>query len=111
MTKASQRRTARRPDTVQEPIRAVVYTRLSRAKTGETRAKADRNTEASLETQRAGCERAIAALGGTIIAAEHDVSAGDRIDNRSGLFRAVERIESGEANTLMVYSLERLSRD
>jgi len=29
----------------EEPIRAVAYVRLSRAKTGDTRANAERNTE------------------------------------------------------------------
>lgn len=105
------RRTRRMPVNEHDPIRAVIYTRLSRAKAGETRDKAERNTEAGLDTQRAGCERQITAMGGIVVGTEHDVSAGDRIDNRAGLFRAIDRIRSGEANTLIVHSLERFSRD
>lgn len=93
------------------PPRAIIYTRLSRAKTGTSRIDAERNTEASLETQQASCERAIAALHGVVVGIESDVAAGDRIDNRRGLFRALDRIEAGEADTLVVHSIERLSRD
>lgn len=105
------RRTRRKPVSETDPIRAVIYTRLSKAKTGDTRDTAERNTEASLETQRAGCERQIAALGGVVVGTETDTAAGDRLDNRAGLFRAIDRIRSGDANTLIVHSLERFSRD
>ena len=111
MTRKTQQRRAARERPADVPIRAVAYLRLSKAKTGDTRATAERSTEVGLETQRVGCERHVAALGGTIVATEHDVAAGDRLDNRTGLFRAIEAIESGVANTLIVYSLERLSRD
>ena len=68
-----------------EPIRAVVYTRLSRAK------KKPADTEVTLETQLAGCERAIAAMGGAVVAVEQDIRSGDRLD-RPGLWRAIERV-------------------
>jgi site-specific DNA recombinase len=91
------------------PLRAVAYVRLSRHKAGES--KTDRrNSEVGLDTQRAGCERAIAALGGTVVAVEEDVISGDRLD-RPGLWRAIERIVAGEANALIVYSLDRFGRD
>lgn len=86
------------------PPRAVIYARLSKAK------KTDEATDISLDSQRETCERAIRALGGSIIAVESDVISGDRLD-RPGLWAAIERIASGEANRLVVHSLDRLSRD
>lgn len=108
MTRKRKTQPAARADA---PPRAVVYTRLSRSKSGTDRADAERRTEATLQTQQAGCERHIAALGGVVVALEHDVASGDRLDVRHGLFRALERIASGEADTLIVYALDRLSRD
>lgn len=93
-----------------EPIRAIIYTRLSNAKSGDSRADAGRNTEASLETQRASCERAVAALGGVVVGAEHDVLSGGRMD-REGVWNAIERVKTGEANTLIVHALDRLGRN
>jgi DNA invertase Pin-like site-specific DNA recombinase len=61
-----------------EPVRAVAYVRLSKAKDNRE------NTEVGLGTQQAGCERAIAALGGSIVAVEQDIQSGDRLD-RPGL--------------------------
>ena len=75
MTRETQQRRAARERPADVPIRAVAYLRLSKAKTGDTRATAERSTEVGLETQRVGCERHVAALGGTIVATEHDVSA------------------------------------
>jgi DNA invertase Pin-like site-specific DNA recombinase len=68
------------------------------------------DTEVGLETQLAGCERAVVAMGGVIVATEQDVQAGDRID-RPGLWRAIERIRAGEANALIVYAIDRFGRD
>ena len=67
MTTTMRARRQRRVNRAEEPTRAVIYVRLSRAKTGDSRADADRNTEVGLETQRAGCDRVIAARGGTVI--------------------------------------------
>jgi site-specific DNA recombinase len=86
------------------PLRAVSYIRLSKAKPKPG------DTEVGLETQLAGCERAIAALGGNVVAVERDVQSGDRLD-RPGLWSAIERIQSGEANALIVYALDRFGRD
>src|SRR5215207_4684583 len=86
------------------PPRAVAYVRLSKAKSKPG------DTEVGLETQLAGCERAILAMGGTIVAMEQDIQAGDRID-RPGLWRAIERIRAGEANVLIVYAIDRFGRD
>jgi site-specific DNA recombinase len=100
--KTRKRRAVRaRPD---EPIRAVAYVRLSKAK-----AKPG-DTEIGLETQLAGCERAVAAMGGSVVAVERDVQSGDRLD-RLGLWRAIDRIQTGEANALIVYALDRFGRD
>jgi DNA invertase Pin-like site-specific DNA recombinase len=90
--------------TAEGPLRDVAYVRLSKAK-----AKPG-DTEVGLDTQLAGCERAISAMGGSIIAREQDILSGDRLD-RPGLWRAIERIPSGEANALIVYSLDRFGRD
>lgn len=87
-----------------EPIRAVAYLRLSRAKPKPG------DTEVGLDTQLAGCQRAIEVLGGAIAATEQDILAGDRID-RPGLWRAIERIRTGEANALIVYAIDRFGRD
>ena len=95
-----------------EPIRAVAYVRLSKAKPDDktTPIEKGRNTEASLETQLAGCERHIAAQGGSVVAVEQDIQSGDRLD-RPGLWRAIERIQDGEANALIVYAVDRFGRD
>ena len=73
--------------TADEPLRAVAYVRLSRAKPKPG------DTEVGLETQLAGCESAIAALGGSIIGVEQDIHSGDRFD-RDGLWRAIARVQS-----------------
>ena len=96
-------RTRRTTDT-NAPPRAIVYTRLSKEKSSQ------RATDVGLETQRAGCARAIDALGGVVVGVEHDVVSGDRLD-RPGLWSAIERIKAGEADTLIVYSLDRFGRD
>jgi site-specific DNA recombinase len=110
MTRKTRTSQQRRVTRAEEPLRAVIYVRLSRAKTGDSRAGAERNTEVGLETQRAGCDRVIAALGGTVVDVKQDVQSGDRLD-RPGLWRAIERIKSGDANTLIVYALDRLGLD
>jgi DNA invertase Pin-like site-specific DNA recombinase len=101
MPRKSTRRRALDPDA---PVQAVAYLRLSRKKKGTG------DTEASLDTQAASCQRAIAALGGTIVATEQDVVSGDRLD-RPGLWNAIDRITTGEANAIIVHSLDRFGRD
>jgi site-specific DNA recombinase len=86
------------------PPRAVAYVRLSKAKSKPG------DTEVGLETQLAGCERAIAAMGGTVVATEQDIQSGDRLD-RPGLWAAIDRVRSGEANAIIVYALDRFGRD
>jgi site-specific DNA recombinase len=110
MTRTPRASRKRRMNRAEEPMRAVIYVRLSRAKTGDSRADADRNTEVGLDTQRAGCDRVIAARGGTVVAVMQDVQSGDRLD-RPGLWDAIARIKSGDANTVIVYALDRLGRD
>jgi DNA invertase Pin-like site-specific DNA recombinase len=86
------------------PVQAVAYVRLSRAKPKSG------DTEVGLETQLTGCERAIAALGGSVVAVEQDIHSGDRLD-RPGLWRAIERVQAGEANAIIVYAVDRFGRD
>src|SRR5215211_5134784 len=86
------------------PLRAVAYVRLSRAKPKPG------DTEVGLETQLAGCESAIAALGGSIIGVERDIQSGDRLD-RPGLWAAIDRIQRGDANAVIVYAVDRFGRD
>jgi len=90
--------------TADGPLRAVAYVRLSKAKSKPG------DTEVGLETQLAGCERAIAAQGGSVIAVEQDIHSGDRLD-RPGLWRAIERVQAGEANAVIVYAVDRFGRD
>src|SRR5918995_2410124 len=98
-------RTRTKPRTTADgPLRAVAYVRLSKAKPKPG------DTEVGLETQLAGCEGAIAALGGSVIAVEQDIHSGDRLD-RPGLWRAIERVQSGDANAVIVYAVDRFGRD
>src|SRR5215204_5110999 len=98
------RTTPTRRPTSDEPIRAVAYVRLSKAKPKPG------DTEVGLETQLAGCERAIAAMGGTVVATEQDIHAGDRLD-RPGLWQAIEHVQSGDASAVIVYAIDRFGRD
>src|SRR5215204_3068825 len=98
------RTTPTRRPTADGPLRAVAYVRLSRAKPKLG------DTEVGLETQLAGCESAIAAMGGTIVTTEQDIQSGDRLD-RPGLWAAIDRIQGGEANALIVYAVDRFGRD
>jgi site-specific DNA recombinase len=90
--------------TADSPLRAVAYVRLSKAKPKPG------DTEVGLATQLTGCERAIAALGGSVVAVEQDIHSGDRLD-RPGLWRAIERVQVGEANAVIVYAVDRFGRD
>lgn len=101
-TRTSKRRPAQAR--ANEPVRAIAYVRLSKAKTKPG------DTEIGLETQLAGCERAVANMGGTVVAVERDIQSGDRLD-RPGLWRAIERIHAGEADALIVYAVDRFGRD
>src|SRR5687768_7244453 len=102
---ASTTRTRTRARTTNDgPIRAVAYARLSRAKPKPG------DTEVGLETQLAVCERAIAAQGGSIIGVEQAIHSGDRLD-RPGLWRAIERVQAGDANAVIVYAVDRFGRD
>jgi site-specific DNA recombinase len=94
-----------KPRTIADgPLRAVAYVRLSKAKATAG------DTEVGLETQLAGCQRAITAMGGTVIGVEQDIQSGDRLD-RPGFWRAVDRVRADEANAVVVYALDRLGRD
>src|SRR5215213_6124877 len=102
-SRATKRRATRVAHT-DGPLRALAYVRLSKAKASPG------DTEVGLETQLAGCERAVAAIGGSIVGVEQDIQSGDRLD-RPGLWRAVDRVKAGEASMVIVFALDRLGRD
>ena len=91
------RRSKRNPN---EPLRAVIVTRLSQAG----------RDDVPHETQEAGCRRRVEALGGVVVAVFQDTISRDRYD-RTGLASAVELIQAGRANRLVTYSVDRLGAD
>jgi DNA invertase Pin-like site-specific DNA recombinase len=93
------------------PLRVVIVTRLSRSKR-KTNAEGERELDfTSHETQEAGCRRKILERGWECVAVFHDDNVGgDRI-YREGLQNAIELIKAGEADALMTYATDRLSRD
>ena len=100
----STKRRATRVAHADAPLRAVAYVRLSKAKASPG------DTEVGLETQRAGCERAIAAMGGTS-------SPSSRTSSRAtgstapACGRPSTASKAGEANAVIVYALDRFGRD
>ena len=84
--------------------KAIVYTRVS------TEQQADEGT--SLETQELSCLRRAAELKAEVAGVLSDEGlSGAYYAARPGLQAALARIEKGEANLLIVYSVSRLSRD
>ncbi len=100
MTRTTRRRHA---DTPQRsgPRRVVIVTRLS---------KDNGDSAVNHGTQEAGCRRKADALGLPVVAVLRDDISGDRLD-RPGLDRAIAMIRTGDADTLMTYSTDRLARD
>lgn len=88
-------------ETVSE-TRAVVYTRVS---TGA------QETGTSLAAQFAACSRKAQEIGATIIAHEEETLSGGLYAARPGIQRALELIEAGRANVLIVFRLDRGGRD
>lgn len=84
--------------------KAIIYTRVS------TEQQADEGT--SLETQELSCLRRAAELKAEVVGVLSDEGlSGAYYAARPGLQAALARIEKGEANLLIVYSVSRLSRD
>ncbi len=93
----------KRTNLIQSPMkRAVGYLRVSTADQGEhgVGLEAQRQT-IEAETQRRGWE---------LVAVYQDVASGKSTNGRPGLSDALERIESGGADCLVVAKLDRLSR-
>src|SRR5262245_24330579 len=61
-------------------------------------------------TQEAGCRRHAAAIGAAVAAVFRDNICGDRLD-RPGLRLALDMLRAGEADILLVYALDRFSRN
>lgn len=86
------------------PRRAVVYVRVS------TEDQAENGT--SLETQELACLRRAADLGCAVHATFRDDGvSGALYEARDGIQRALAELETGNADTLIVHSISRLSRD
>lgn len=83
------------------PPRAVIYTRISDA-------GGDHLTNHA--SQEASARRRVETLGGTVVLVEHDNQPGDQT-NRPGLWRAIQQIEDGNANLLVVHAFDRLARN
>jgi DNA invertase Pin-like site-specific DNA recombinase len=83
-------------------VRAVGYVRLS---------KDEKNGAAGLEVQRASIERAVAAREGAgLVAVESDLGLTAAHLRRPGIARALDMLAAGEADTLIVSRLDRLTR-
>jgi site-specific DNA recombinase len=84
-------------------VNAVVYLRLSEDRTGQ---------EAGVRRQREDCERRCHDRGWTIVAVEsdNDISAAGK-RKRPGFEAMLTRIESGEAQVVVAWSLDRLQRN
>ena len=83
-------------------FRCVIYTRVSTAEQGE-------NT--SLESQFAACLSRLHTEGAQLVQHFSDVQSGADYQSRLGLQKALDEIESQNANLVIVYDMSRLSRD
>jgi DNA invertase Pin-like site-specific DNA recombinase len=83
-------------------LRAIGYTRVS--------TKDQSENGHSLDAQRTAIELAVAQRGWELLAVETDVATGKHTNGRGGLHRAIERIEAGEAEALVITKLDRLAR-
>ena len=82
--------------------RAVGYVRVSTEEQGDQ--------GAGIEAQRQAITAACTGRRWELIAIEEDVASGSSFDRRPGLERALRTIHRGEASTLVVAKLDRLSR-
>lgn len=65
---------------------------------------------AGLDAQREAIQGEVTRRGWRIVGTYQDVASGKSLDRRPQLQQAIERVESGDAGTLMVSKLDRLSR-
>jgi DNA invertase Pin-like site-specific DNA recombinase len=84
-----------------EPTKAIGYVRASTAE--------QRQSGLGLQAQRTAIEAACAERGWQLLRIEEDIASGAKTD-RPGLKRALEAVESGEADCIVVLRLDRLSR-
>jgi DNA invertase Pin-like site-specific DNA recombinase len=93
------------------PLRVVIVTRLSRSKR-KTNADGERGLDfTSHETQEAGCRAKALKEGWEVVQVLQDDDIGGDRESRPGLDAAIHMIRSGEADALLVHSMERLARD
>jgi DNA invertase Pin-like site-specific DNA recombinase len=69
-----------------------------------------RDSGAGLEAQRIAIEGEASRRGWTIVARYEDTASGREMRRRPGLAHAIEAVESGEADALVVSKLDRLTR-
>ncbi len=82
--------------------RCLVYARVSSARQGEE--------GTSLETQVAACLRYATERGWSVIDVVEEVRSAKNLHERPKLSRVRERLRAGEADVLLCYALDRLSR-
>jgi DNA invertase Pin-like site-specific DNA recombinase len=86
-----------------DPSAVVTYRRVSTEEQGDS--------GAGLDAQAEKMRLAVAARPGWHVVAElHDVASGKSTEGREGLAEALRMVRTGEAGTLMVAKLDRLSR-
>lgn len=83
-------------------MRAIGYCRVSTAEQGDSRA--------GLEAQAETITDYVRARGGQLIDLRHDVASGGSLRKRGELGRTLRDLKAGEADTLVVAKLDRLSR-
>lgn len=83
-------------------LKAIGYIRVSTKDQGEN--------GHGLDAQRMAIESAMEQRGWTLVDVAQDVATGKHTNGRSGLHRAIERVEAGEADALVVTKLDRLAR-
>lgn len=91
-----------RKRTITSRVRIVGYVRVSTADQGEN--------GVGLEAQRQIIEAEVMRRGWSLVAVYEDVASGKSTNGRHGLQDALEAIERGEADGLLVAKLDRLSR-
>lgn len=83
-------------------MKAIGYIRVSTKDQGEN--------GHGLDAQRMAIESAMKQRGWPLVDVEQDIATGKNTNGRSGLHRAMERVEAGEAHALVVTKLDRLAR-
>src|SRR5262249_48800280 len=84
-------------------LRAVIYIRVSTD---------EQNKDFGQEAKREECNRHMARKGYSLVEVTQDlgISGAKGIEQRPGLQRAVQLCETGEADVIVVYAQDRLSR-